>query len=120
MIIVDTNGEDLKDIHDNSFPFPDLSNPLYISKKEVVSDGIIIAGGIVRLTAEGILFTNKDASLMQRAIASNAIIKALREDVKNRGLDECHVFVQQSNVQAFLKRLGFEYCKGGTPMVIHF
>lgn len=120
MIVLNTDGYDFQTIHDNSFPFPDLSNPLYISKREVISDGQLIAGGIVRLTTEGILFTNKDCSLHKRTIASKAIIQALKEDIKKKGLDECHVFVQQSNVACFLERLGFKDCKGGNAMIIHF
>lgn len=120
MIILNSTGEELEGLHDNSFPFPDLSNPLYVSKKIAMSDGKIIGGGIVRITTEGILILNQDASLQQRSIASKAIINSLKEDIKSRGLDECHVFVQQANVRLFLKSLGFINCKGGDAMVIHF
>lgn len=120
MIILNSTGEELEELHDNSFPFPDLSNPLYVSRKIAMSEGKIIGGGLVRLTTEGILILDQNTTLQQRSIASKAIINALKEEVKSRGLDECHVFVQQSNVRRFLKSLGFNDSKGGNAMIIHF
>jgi hypothetical protein len=120
MLILDDSCEELKNIHDNSFPFPDVSNPLYISKKLVISQGKLVGGGLVRLTAEGILILDQSLPVGLRAIASKAIITALKEDVKKKGLDECHVFVKDPNVQELLRRFGFVNCQGGQPMIIHF
>ena len=112
--------EEMKRIHDNSFPLPDLSNRLYICKKSVIDDGKLVAIGLVRLTAEGILLTNQLLPVTMRARASAVVIEQLKQDVKAWGLDECHVFVKSSKVQQFLKHLGFQLSKGGQPLVIHF
>ena len=121
MLVTDTvSREDMMSLHDDSFPLPDLSNRLYISRKTVVESGHIAAIGLVRLTAEGILLTNKDLPLVTRARCSAILVEKLKQDIKLQGLDECHVFVRKPNVQRFLEHLGFLPCKGGDPLVIHF
>lgn len=120
MLIINDTCEELRSLHDGSFPFPDVQNPLYISKKLLISQGKLVGGGLVRLTAEGILILDQTLPVHLRAIASKAIISALKEDVKTKGLDECHVFVKNPSVQELLRRLGFVDCQGGQPMVIHF
>ncbi len=120
MIVLNTNGDELKELHDNTFPFPDLSDSMYISRKSVISEGRVIAGGLVKLTTEGVLFVNKFASLHQKSIASKAIIESLKQDLINKNIHECHTFVQSMNVCMFLSSLGFKYCKESNPMVIHF
>ena len=121
MLILDTvNREDLLNLHDNSFPLPDLSNHLYVSRKTAIENGKVNAIGLVRLTAEGILLTNSEATLTSRARCSAVLIERLKQDIKCQGLDECHVFVRLPNVQKFLEHLGFTACKGGDPLVIHF
>jgi hypothetical protein len=119
MIIFDDIADEVKGIP-IEFPFPDLANPLYISRKTIVHDGKVIGAGLVRLTGEGILILDKEQPLISRARGAMEVIEALKQDVKRKGLDECHVFVRDANVQYFLKRLGFIECKGGTPLVIHF
>lgn len=108
-------------MHGNTaaFPLPDVSNKLYISKKTVISKGKPVAIGLVRLTGEGILIVDTQCNHIERAIASAAVIEALRGDVKNQGLEDCHVFVKDKGVQKFLRHLGFQDCKGGQPMVIY-
>lgn len=102
------------------FPFPDIKNPMYISNKIVIDNGEIVGAGFVRLTSEGILILDKERSKIVRAKAAVSIVEGLKDSVKKFGLDECHVFVQDVNVQRFLGKLGFVNCKGGQPMVIHF
>ena len=121
MLIINSIDKELTlKIHDGSFPFPDLSNPLYVSKKTVIDNGSIVAVGLARLTTEGILFTNPDMPLVSRARASKAVMDSLREDLRKQGIDECHVFVKDSKVQKFMEHFGFTLCKGGQPLVIHF
>jgi len=120
LILNSVDKEVTEKMHDGSFPFPDLNNPLYISKKTVVDSGKIVAVGLVRLTAEGILFVEPDAPLVTRARASYNVMNALQEDVKKRGLDECHIFVKDPKVQKFMEHFGFTPCKGGNALVIHF
>ena len=119
-IINNAEQEAVEKMHDNSFPIPDLSNSLYIAKKTAIDNGSIIAIGLVRLTAEGILFTDRDAPLTTRAKASYNIMNALREDLKIKGLDDCHIFVKDTKVNNFMQHFGFIPCKGGQPLVIHF
>lgn len=119
MIIIDSSLG-AQEIHDGSFPFPDLSNPLYISKRIAVCDGKTIAAGFVRLTCEGILIVDGNACKLARAIAGKEIIESLKIDVKSKGLDECHVFVKNPDVVRFLEHVGFKPSLGGNPMIIHF
>jgi len=119
MIILNSVDRDMmQQIHDNSFPLPDLSDRLYICRKTVVDDGKIVAIGLVRLTAEGILITNQTLPHVTRARGSAVMINQLKQDAKSHGLSDCHVFVINDKVQKFLKHLGFENCKGGSPLVI--
>jgi hypothetical protein len=90
IILKDVDAAETERIHDGSFPFPDFSNPLYISKFSAVDNAKLIAVGVVRLTAEGILFTDRNVPLVTRAKASYNVMNSLREDLKVRGLDECH------------------------------
>jgi N-acetylglutamate synthase-like GNAT family acetyltransferase len=121
MIILDYIDEEvIKRIHDDSFPLPDLSNPLYVSQKTVIDEGDVVAAGLVRLTAEGILITNQSLPAITRARASKELIEALKKDCKGRGLDECHAFVKNSVVAEFLFHLGFQKCQAGQPLIIHF
>lgn len=107
----------MQEIHDNSFPLPDLNSMKFI--KTVVSDGLVQAVGLVRITAEGILITDQKLSLQQRAIASGLAIDELKKECMRAGLQDCHVFVEKSNVKEFLKFFGFQPCKG-QALVIHF
>jgi hypothetical protein len=112
--------EEMKAIHDGSFPLPDLSNRLYICRKTAVDAGKIVAVGLVRLTAEGILITNQELPKSTRARASAVLVEQLKQETKSYGLDECHVFVKNAGVQQFLEHLGFNPCQGGKALVIHF
>jgi hypothetical protein len=123
MISLDINEDltnELKVIHDNSFPFPNINNFLYISKKVIVEDNEIIAAGFLKLTSEGILITNPRTSRRSRVLATKELINILELEAKKFGFDDCHVFVKDSKVQEFLRHLGFNFCKGGTPMIIQF
>lgn len=120
MLVLNNLTDELKKIHNGKFPFPDLRNPLYISRKTVIDDGKMVGGGLVRLTGEGILILDESLPRTMRARAAEQIVYSLMQDVKNKGLDECHVFVRDPNVQKFLRHLGFVDCQGGDPLVIHF
>ena|SRR5271166_6045584 len=119
-ILNDVNLDLMKSIHDGSFPLPDLTNRLYILKKSAVENGKLVAVGLVRLTAEGILMTDQSLPLVTRANCSTVLIESLKSDAKSYGLDECHVFVKNEKVSKFLKHIGFSPCNGGQPLVIHF
>lgn len=119
MIIIDGIADEVRRIP-TEFPFPDTSNPLYIAQKTIIDAGEVVGAGLVRLTGEGILILDPAKSRVSRAWGAAQVIEALKQDVKARGLDECHVFVRDSNVQRFLEHLGFKECQGGQPLVIHF
>jgi len=119
VIVVDQIADEVQRI-EIEFPFPDLSNPLYISRKTIIENNQIVGAGLVRLTGEGILILDPSQPKTVRARAAAQVIEALKQDVKSRGLDECHVFVRDPNVVKFLKHVGFVESQGGKPLVIHF
>lgn len=121
MLILNTiDREIMQGIHDNSFPTPDLSDRLYIAKKTIIENGQVVAIGLVRLTAEGILITNQVLPKTTRARCSATAIESLKQDVKCYGMNECHIFVKDNKVKKFLQHLGFVSSKGGDPLVINF
>ena len=123
MIIRDLNYGDepaLRHFLNGQFPFPDLTNELYISKKVVINEGNQVGAGVVRLTSEGLVILDPTSSRRQRVSAVSALIDSQIKDVKAQGMDECHVFVRELNVRRFLKHLGFKDSLGGDPMIIHF
>jgi len=121
MLILNTIDDEITEkIHDGSFPYPQFDDKIYISKKTVVEHGKVIAIGAVKITTEGILITDQNAPLITRARCSEAVIEALKQDVKLAGLNECHVFVKEPKVIRFLNHLGFNPSKGGQPLVIFF
>ena len=111
---------EMQRIHDNSFPLPDLSNRLYISKKSVVADNQVVAISLIRLTCEGVLLTDANLPMPTRARASALAIEALKKDAIKLGLTDCHVFVSDKKTQSFLEHLGFSVCKEPVAMNINF
>lgn len=112
--------ERLRAMHDDAFPFPDLSNPRYLIQKAIDVEGELIGSGIVRLTSEAILILDKTTPRVTRVKATQAIVNSLMRTAKLKGLDECHAFVREPNIERLLKTLGFENSKGGTPLFIDF
>jgi hypothetical protein len=111
MIVLNGTGEELVGLPTN-FPFPNIKDKLYFSKKIAYTDGTVVGGGIVKLTCEGILILDENLDIRSRAIASRRIIEELRIECKRLGLEDCHVFVKQQNVKNFLYGLGFRDCIG--------
>lgn len=109
----------LQDIHDDSFPFPELNNPLYFIQKVVEENGIVKAAGIVRLTSEGMVIIDKTLTRIKRAEMVRSLILACMVEAKSRGMDECHLFVREPNMKQFLYHLGFFDSKGGDVLVTH-
>jgi N-acetylglutamate synthase-like GNAT family acetyltransferase len=109
----------VRDIHDDTFPFPDLSKLLYMNKKVVEDDSKIIAAGFCRLTSEGILVIDERVPKTLRTRAIISLIQEMTKETSAMGMDECHVFVQSQEIQAFLEKLGFVHCSG-IPMVVTY
>ena len=123
MIVRDLIATDLPllyAMHDNQFPFPDLKNHLYMVKKVAQDKDGIIGTGIVRLTSEAILITDQTRPRSTRVKAVARLADAMLIDTKATGMDECHVFVRNSNIEHIVERIGFKKCRGGIPMVLHF
>lgn len=102
------------------FPVPDLEDKMYISCKSAVENGKVQAIGLIRLTTEGILVTDQSLPKTTRALASVAVMDALKKDLLSKQIHECHVFVQDENVARFLRHYGFNPSKGGKPYIIFF
>jgi hypothetical protein len=117
--IVDINA--IMQLHNGSaFSFPDLTNPLYISKRMCLDKNGIVAAGFIKIMAEGILLTNKERPAITRAKGSVEILNRLKRDAKYAGLDSCHVFVSDEKVHKFLKHYGFDDCPEKYTMYIEF
>lgn len=114
---VNSNIHEIDKINSYGFVSPDLANPLLISKKIAVSKGKVIGFAGVRLTCEGILILDKDQSTVTRSRAALDLINKCKEDIKKLNLEDCHVFVRDSAVERFLKKIGFNISKGGTALV---
>src|SRR5580704_1771789 len=91
--------EELSLLHDNSFPIPNINNPLYFSKKLIIDNGELIAAGLVKLTCEGVLVINEKAPLRSRVNGIKALIEEQSKDAKKIGLDDCHVFIKRHKMQ---------------------
>jgi hypothetical protein len=98
----------------HSYPFPDLSNPLYVVQDLIKDEnGEIVMAGIIRLTSEVILVTNKSANINKRIAALGIIAKELTRMLKELGIEDCHIFAEEDpNFIMFLKKLGFIDCTG--------
>jgi len=86
--------EELRQIHDNSFPFPDFGNPTYV-RSSLVRDaaGKLLAAGILKVTTETILIVNPEASRLQKAALCKQLFETLREELFGLGLDDTHLFL---------------------------
>ena len=119
MIILDKiDQEDLKELHDATFPLPDLLNPTYIAGRTIIDNGKVVAIGILKVTTEAVLITNERAPHITRGRAVKALVNELEIELRKRRLQDCHIFVKQHHVQRFLRGLGFVDCNAGNPMVI--
>jgi hypothetical protein len=110
----------IKMIHaeNHNYPFPDLTNPLYVVQDVIrdENDDIIMAG-VIRVTSEAILITNKQATVTKRIAALAILAKEMIKMLKELQIEDCHIFAEEDpNFITFLKKLGFIDCTG-KPMV---
>lgn len=75
---------------------PNLENHLYTCRRVVISDGEIIGASIARLTSEIVLILDKKQPKTLRARAVKALHNTLLCDLQELGMDECHIFVPES------------------------
>jgi hypothetical protein len=114
---VNSNIHELEKINSYDFPTPDISNPLFVSKKICVSHGKVVGFAAVKLTSEGILILDKDQPRITRSRAVVELFKSCKQDLAKLNLDDCHVFVKDEKVSHFLEKIGFKFSKGGQVLV---
>lgn len=109
--IRDMTDEELIREFPRDFPFPDLESLLYVSRKEVVVDGKVVAAAFLKITSEAILIQAPDLPRATRARVLTALTDVLDEELETFGLDEVHVFISKPEVDKtvsyYTKRLGF-------------
>lgn len=107
-------------MHNGAFPFPDLSNLLYASKKVATIEDRVIAAGLCRLTSEGILILDRDQPATVKVRVVRDLLQSMTGEVVALGMDECMVFADSPEYAALLvKKLGFKPCEG-IPLVVSY
>lgn len=117
----DVSPEELAELHAKgaNFPLPDLNNLLYCQRLAVQDlNGKIIAIALVRLTSEAMIVVDPESPRTERARAISLLNGCLQMRLLRMGMDECHVFVDNPQIEGVLRRLGFISCSG-KPMVLH-
>jgi hypothetical protein len=105
-----------------AYPFPDLANPLFLTRLVVEDDaGRAVMAALLRLTCEAYLLHQPGAGTPRaRWRALLALHEAARLDARARGLDDVHAFLPPRVERAFgrrLQRLGWvkdpwaSYCR---------
>ena len=88
------------------YALPDLSNPLFVTKKLLASDGAIVGAAFLRLTAEAYLLLDPCAGTprerWQRLLALHA---AAEHDAWQRGLEDVHAWLPPPIAKKFGKRI---------------
>jgi hypothetical protein len=88
------------------YRFPDLSNPLFLTKLVVERDSQIAAALLLRLTSEAYLLLDPCAgSPRQRWQSLLLLHEAARGDAARRGLDDAHAWLPPQVARAFGRRL---------------
>ena len=89
------------------YPFPDLADPIFLSKLVVEDDaGQPVMASLVRLTAEVYLLMDRSAAppkaRWERLLALHA---SAERHARARGLDDAHAFLPPQVERAFARRL---------------
>lgn len=109
--MTDENIDDLERVHKARFPFPDLRDPLYIDREIIISHGRIVAAGLARVTTEGIVIVDETLPTYVRMKAIRDLISSMSGVLKAKGMEDCHVFVNDDRFMNILKKLGFQVCQ---------
>ena len=118
LVLESIEEEEMKKIHDGSFPLPNLTDPAYIASRTVIDNGSIVAVGLVRVTTEAILIINQSLPRITRARAGQKLVEEMGRELRWRGIHDCHVFVKNPKVREYLRHLGFIDCNAGEPLMI--
>jgi hypothetical protein len=88
------------------YALPDLSNPLFVTKKVLASEGAIVGAAFLRLTAEAYLLLDpcvgKPRERWQWLLALHA---AAERDAWQRGLEDVHAWLPPPIAKKFGKRI---------------
>jgi hypothetical protein len=88
------------------YALPDLSNPLFVTKKTLANDGTIVGAALLRLTAEAYLLLDPRAGTpRQRWQWLLALHDATERDAWQRGLEDVHAWLPPPIAGKFGKRL---------------
>jgi hypothetical protein len=88
------------------YALPDLSNPLFVTKKVLANDGSIVGAALLRLTSEAYLLLDPRAGTpRQRWQWLLALHDATERDVWQRGLEDVHAWLPPPIARKFGKRL---------------
>jgi len=88
------------------YRFPDLSNPLFLTKLVVERDSQIAAALLLRLTSEAYLLLDSRAGSPRERWQSLLLLhEAARRDAARRGLDDAHAWLPPQVARAFGRRL---------------
>lgn len=112
--------EEIRSIHDGSFPFPDFNDPTYIIKDIVVDDGSIIGCGLVRVTTEFSMILDQSKPIRKRVVAISGLQKSIIQQLEAKGIRDVHVFANDNKVINYAERLGFEKCPEKSALSLRF
>jgi hypothetical protein len=88
------------------YALPDLSNPLFVTKKVLASDGTIVGAGFLRLTAEAYLLLDPRAGTPRERWQWLLALHATAEsDAWQRGLEDVHAWLPPPIAKRFGKRV---------------
>jgi hypothetical protein len=101
------------------YPLPDLSNPLFVTKKVLAEDNSVVSAALLRLTAEAYLLLDpRLGSPRQRWQWLLALHAAAERDAWQRGLEDVHAWLPPPIATKFgkhLTRLGWQRDDTWTP-----
>lgn len=104
----------LRDIHSplqQQFSFPDFSkfSSIYVA----VENDEIIGFGALQPIYEAILVLDKEKSKSLRMIALNLLHDQAESELKDKGIDQLHIFVQDKKFLNYMKkRFNYIFTKG--------
>jgi hypothetical protein len=108
---VEEDEEELRRIHTAQqmpYEFPELSNPLFLTKVVAERHGKIAAASFLRLTAEAYLLVDCELGApIDRWRNVNLLHEVMRGEAVRRGLDDVHCWLPPQVADAFGRRLGF-------------
>ena len=88
------------------YAFPDLANPLFVSKLEVEDEGCVVMASLARLTCETyLLLALGDGKPRERYERLLALHRAGERDLLARGLHDAHAWLPPPLATKFGRRL---------------